>query len=108
MTSFIGDYGCKVDEKGRVLFPAAFKKQIASASPDRFVVKKDIFESCLVLFPIEEWERQNTLIRKNTNPYNKDSGGYARFKQPFAAAKTIARFGGRRARFNPCRNGWQN
>lgn len=78
MTSFIGDYGCKVDEKGRVLFPSAFKKQISSASPDRFVVKKDIFESCLVLFPIEEWERQNTLIRKNTNPYNKEHNKFLR------------------------------
>ena len=78
MTSFVGDYGCKVDEKGRVLFPAAFKKQIASASPDRFVVKKDIFESCLVLFPMEEWERQNTLIRKNTNPYNKEHNRFLR------------------------------
>lgn len=78
MTSFVGDYGCKVDEKGRVLFPAAFKKQIASASPDRFVVKKDIFESCLVLFPMEEWDRQNTLIRKNTNPYNKEHNRFLR------------------------------
>ncbi|MHC1703953.1 MAG: division/cell wall cluster transcriptional repressor MraZ [Tenuifilaceae bacterium] len=78
MTSFIGDYGCKVDEKGRVLFPAAFKKQTVSASPDRFVVKKDIFESCLVLFPMEEWERQNTLIRKNTNPYNKEHNKFLR------------------------------
>lgn len=78
MTSFIGDYGCKVDEKGRVLFPSAFKKQISSASSDRFVVKKDIFESCLVLFPIEEWDRQNTLIRKNTNPYNKEHNKFLR------------------------------
>lgn len=78
MSSFIGDYVCKVDEKGRVLFPAAFKKQSSSASPDRFVVKKDIFESCLVLFPIEEWERQNTLIRKNTNPYNKEHNRFLR------------------------------
>lgn len=78
MSSFIGDYDCKVDEKGRVLFPSAFKKQVKSASPDRFVVKKDIFESCLVLYPIEEWERQNTLIRKNTNPYNKEHNMFLR------------------------------
>ncbi len=78
MTSFIGDYECRVDEKGRLLFPAALRKQSRSASPDRFVVKKDIFESCLVLFPMEEWESQNALIRRNTNPYSKEQAQFLR------------------------------
>lgn len=78
MTSFIGDYVCKVDEKGRMLFPAAFRKQSKSASPDRYVVKKDIFESCLVLYTTEEWNRQNELIRKNTNPYNREHNRFLR------------------------------
>ncbi len=78
MTSFIGDYECRVDEKGRLLFPAALRKQSRSASPDRFVVKKDIYESCLVLFPMEEWERQNALIRRNTNPYSKEQAQFLR------------------------------
>lgn len=78
MTSFIGDYICKVDEKGRMLFPSAFKKQNKSASPNRYVLKKDIFEGCLVLYTMEEWERQNTLIRKNTNPYNREHNKFLR------------------------------
>ncbi|PKP36304.1 MAG: cell division protein MraZ [Bacteroidetes bacterium HGW-Bacteroidetes-15] len=78
MTSFIGDYICKVDEKGRMLFPSAFKKQNKSASPDRYVVKKDIFEGCLVLYTMEEWERQNALIRRNTNPYNREHNKFLR------------------------------
>lgn len=78
MTSFIGDYECRVDEKGRLLFPAALRKQNRSASPDRFVVKKDIYESCLVLFPMEEWERQTSLLRRNINPYNKEQSQFIR------------------------------
>jgi MraZ protein len=78
MTSFIGDYICKVDNKGRVLFPSAFKKQNKSASADRYVVKKDIFENCLVLYTMEEWGRQNELIRRNTNPYNREHNKFLR------------------------------
>ena len=78
MTTFIGDYNCKVDEKGRVTFPSTLKKQMSSASQGRFVVKKDIFEECLVLFPIEEWERQNSIIRSKINPYNKDHNKFLR------------------------------
>ena len=78
MITFIGDYNCKVDEKGRVTFPAMLKKQMSSASSDRFVVKTDIFEKCLILFPIEEWERQNTIIRSKINPYNKEHNKFLR------------------------------
>jgi len=78
MITFIGDYSCKLDDKGRVLLPAAFIKQMASSMQERFVLKKDIFESCLVLFPINEWERQNEILRRNTNPYNREHNKFLR------------------------------
>lgn len=78
MITFIGDYNCKVDEKGRVTFPSTLKKQMGSVSQGRFIVKKDIFEKCLVLFPIEEWERQNSIIRSKINPYNKEHNKFLR------------------------------
>jgi MraZ protein len=78
MTMFIGDYTCRADAKGRITFPSAFKKQTTSASGDRFVVKKDIFEKCLVLYPMDEWERQNEIIRKRLNPYNKEHNKFLR------------------------------
>ncbi|HAN18759.1 MAG: division/cell wall cluster transcriptional repressor MraZ [Bacteroidetes bacterium GWC2_33_15] len=78
MTTFIGDYNCKVDEKGRVTFPSMLKKQMNSASGERFVVKTDIFEKCLILFPMEEWERQNAIIRSKINPYNKEHNKFLR------------------------------
>ncbi|MFP4366166.1 MAG: division/cell wall cluster transcriptional repressor MraZ [Bacteroidales bacterium] len=78
MATFIGDYTCRVDAKGRVILPAAFKKQMPVAAMDRFVVKKDIFESCLVLYPMDEWDRQNSIIRSRINPYNKEHSKFLR------------------------------
>ena len=78
MTIFIGDYTCKIDAKGRVMLSAAFKKQMPAAAQDKFVIKKDIYEKCLVLFPMDEWERQNQLIRQNINPYNKEHSQFLR------------------------------
>jgi len=78
MTIFIGDYTCKIDAKGRVLLPAAFKKQMPSATQDKFVIKKDIYENCLVLYPMDEWDRQNKLIQQNINPYNKEHNRFIR------------------------------
>jgi len=72
MLNFIGEYFCKIDVKGRVLFPSALKKQMISTSFGKFVIKKDIYENCLILYPIEEWEKQNELLRTKLNPYNKE------------------------------------
>jgi MraZ protein len=78
MATFIGDYACKVDVKGRIILPAAFKKQMPADAQDRFVVQKDIFEKCLVLYSIEDWEQQLKRIRKRINPYNREHNTFLR------------------------------
>ncbi len=78
MVTFIGEYTCKLDAKGRVILPSAFKKQMTGSSPERFVIKKDIFEKCLVLYPYQEWERQNKNLRKKINPYKKEHNKFLR------------------------------
>ncbi len=72
MTSFIGEYTCKLDAKGRVLFPSGFKKQLGGGSAEKFVIRKSDFEPCLELFPEEEWGRTVQMIREKTNPFNKN------------------------------------
>ena len=78
MATFIGDYTCRVDPKGRVVLPAAFKKHMPAAAMDKFVVRKDIFEQCLVMYPMDEWERQNEIIRSRINPYNREHSQFLR------------------------------
>jgi MraZ protein len=78
MATFIGDYTCKVDVKGRIILPAAFKKQMPADAQDHFVVRKDIFEKCLVLYAIEDWNRQLEKIRKKINPYNREHNMFLR------------------------------
>lgn len=78
MITFIGDYSGKIDSKGRVTFPSAFKRQLKDFANDSFVLKRDIFEKCLILYPMKEWERQNQLIRSRTNPYNREHSRFLR------------------------------
>ncbi len=78
MATFIGDYSCRLDAKGRVILPSAFKKQMPKAAEDRFVVRKDIFEGCLVLYSIDDWNRQLEKIRSRINPYNREHNIFLR------------------------------
>lgn len=78
MATFIGDYVCKVDAKGRIILPMAFKKQMPAGIQDHFVVRKDIFDRCLVLYSIEDWNRQLDKIRSRINPYNREHNVFLR------------------------------
>ena len=67
MVKFIGEYNVKVDDKGRVIFPAAFKSIMPADGDMRFVVRKDVFEKCLEMYTFEEWVRQSELVRSKLN-----------------------------------------
>jgi len=70
MLTFIGDYPCKLDAKGRVLLPSAFRKLLIASSEDKFVMRKNLYEDCLDLFPLSEWNKQLEIIRSQLNPFN--------------------------------------
>lgn len=78
MATFLGDYPCKVDAKGRIILPVAFKKQMPADAQDHFVVRKDIFVDCLVLYTMEDWNRQLSSLRKKLNPYNREQNMFLR------------------------------
>lgn len=77
MANFIGEYNCKIDSKGRILFPAALKKQLSDTN-SHFIIKKDLFENCLVIYTNEEWEQQNQTIRNGINTFNKEHNRFLR------------------------------
>jgi MraZ protein len=78
MATFIGEYMCKVDVKGRIILPMAFKKQLPADAQDHFVVRKDIFENCLTLYTADDWNRQLHKIRKRFNSFNREHNLFLR------------------------------
>ena len=74
MVNLIGTYECKADTKGRLMLPSAIKKQLSSVLQKGFVLKRSVFQPCLELYPLEEWnvmmERVNKLnrfVKKNND-----------------------------------------
>lgn len=74
----VGEYNCKLDNRGRVLFPAALKRQLPAEQQERYVMKRDLYEKCLLLYPLSEWEKQSRLIKKRLNPFNKEHALFLR------------------------------
>ncbi|MDR0195480.1 MAG: division/cell wall cluster transcriptional repressor MraZ [Myroides sp.] len=74
--AIIGTYECKIDAKGRVLVPASLKKQLPGIA-DGFVLKRSVFENCLELWPMAEWEKMMSKIGK-LNPFDKKNDAFIR------------------------------
>ncbi|MDO5635986.1 MAG: division/cell wall cluster transcriptional repressor MraZ [Myroides sp.] len=55
MQPIVGTYECKIDTKGRVLIPAALKKQLTAVG-EGFVLKRSVYEQCVELWPMSEWK----------------------------------------------------
>ena len=69
MNHFIGTYECKADAKGRFMMPSAIKKQLLPMLEDGFVIRRSVFQPCLELYPMKEWnavmEKMSKLNRFN-------------------------------------------
>jgi MraZ protein len=72
MTTFIGDFICKPDAKGRIVLPSLFKKIMSEASQSSFVVRKDLFDNCLVLIPQEEWQKEVQILESRLSNFRQD------------------------------------
>lgn len=64
VTNIIGTYECKVDAKGRLMLPTALKKQLMAKLEDGFVLKRSMFEQCIELYPMQEWNTQMGMVNK--------------------------------------------
>jgi MraZ protein len=67
---FIGDYPAKTDSKGRVFLPAAFRKVLDAEEVKSLVLRQDVFQKCLVLYPESVWNAHLDSLRERINPWN--------------------------------------
>lgn len=69
---FLGNIEAKADAKGRVFFPAVFRKVLQSASEESMVMRKDVFQQCLVLYPYSVWNDEMDKLRRRLNRWNSE------------------------------------
>lgn len=68
---FLGKIEAKIDSKSRVFVPATFRRLLQSSSQNILVLRKDIFQDCLVLYPVEVWEEEVNHLRSQLNKWDK-------------------------------------
>ena len=70
MDAFIGTIDAKTDAKGRVFVPAVFRKILQSSGESRLILRKDVYQDCLVLCPEKTWKEELNKLREQLNEWN--------------------------------------
>ena len=67
---FIGNIEAKSDSKGRVFLPACFRRILQGGGCDKVMLRKDVYQDCLVIYPEDSWNRQLDLLRSRLDKWN--------------------------------------
>lgn len=68
---FLGNIEAKTDAKGRAFLPAVFRKVLNASGEESLVLRKDIFEPCLVLYPESVWNERMDALRKRLSRWSR-------------------------------------
>ncbi|WP_299623746.1 division/cell wall cluster transcriptional repressor MraZ [uncultured Tenacibaculum sp.] len=79
MINLIGTYECKADAKGRLMLASSLKKQLSPVLQEGFVIKRSVFQSCLELYPMQEWNVMMSKINKLNRFVKKNNDFIRRF-----------------------------
>ncbi|QGY43382.1 hypothetical protein GM418_06830 [Maribellus comscasis] len=70
MAIFVGKHSAKVDDKGRLVLPAAFKKAVGEMKLEFVIVEKNRLNNCLDIHTEETWTENVKSFKKKLNPLN--------------------------------------
>lgn len=77
-SAFIGDYTAKLDDKGRLVFPADLKCLVESESERKFVVHKDIYQDCLEVYTFADWQEMAESVKGKLDFFNPNHANFWR------------------------------
>lgn len=67
---FLGNIEAKTDSKGRAFLPSVFRKTLQASGEESLVLRKDVFQDCLVLYPEFVWNDQLDYLRSRLSRWN--------------------------------------
>ena len=70
MIVFSGKSESKIDAKGRVFIPAVFRRQLPENDRERVVVRMDVSNKYLVIYPENVWQNKVLDLQKKLNEWD--------------------------------------
>jgi MraZ protein len=66
---FLGNIEAKTDAKGRAFLPSVFRKVLQASGEECLVLRRDVFQKCLVLYPESVWNERLDMLKAQLRPW---------------------------------------
>lgn len=70
---FLGNIEAKTDMKGRVFLPSTFRKILEASGEKELVLRKDVHQDCLVLYPMSVWNQRMDVLLSRVDEFDDES-----------------------------------
>lgn len=79
MTEFTGTYNATIDDKGRIVLPAALKKEMGELALEPLVMERNLFKNCLDIYPERFWKDRVEAFKSTLDPFDEEDDGFLQF-----------------------------
>ncbi len=79
MTEFAGSHKATIDDKGRIVLPSPFKKELGEMALESLVIEKNLHRPCLDIHPEKYWKKRVDDFKSALDPFDEDDDALLQF-----------------------------
>ncbi len=79
MIEFAGTHNATIDDKGRIVLPSSFKKELGELALESLVIEKNLHKSCLDIHPEKFWRKRVEEFKRTLDPFDEDDDALLQF-----------------------------
>lgn len=79
MVEFAGTHNATIDEKGRIVIPSAFKKEMGELASGSLILEKNLHRNCLDIHPEKYWRERVADFKSTLDPFDEDDDALLQF-----------------------------
>jgi len=79
MIEFAGTHNATIDDKGRIVLPAPFKKEMGELALESLIIEKNLHKSCLDIHPEKYWRNRVEEFKRTLDPFDEDDDALLQF-----------------------------
>ena len=79
MVEFAGTHNATIDEKGRIVIPSAFKKEMGELALESLILEKNLHKNCLDIHPEKYWRERVADFKSTLDPFDEDDDALLQF-----------------------------
>ncbi len=79
MIEFAGTYSATIDDKGRIVLPASFKKELGDLAVESLVIEKNLHKECLDIHPEKFWRKRVEDFKSTLDPFDEEDDALLEF-----------------------------